>query len=491
MSTVRDRFDAFTAQLKPSQAKEPKQADPPGVIPESLVKSAKLAAWIAFAVLVYFLWLYTLDIAKDRAAPLYISHAGQWIGEIKFWFPYIVGFAGIAVGIPYVAKIAIPVFMSMTWRENLWPKAWSLFIAIAVSLVVIAGTFTVQGETIIESGRESAVAVAQAGQERAGLEASIVGAEAELKTMMDNRNAYLAQAASVGAAEWERSYVQQARREKDARLPQIERALGAARAADAKREEIKALRQQLARSTTTEALVERVETPRNAWIGATLDWLEGARAMLLALVMDIVCLLMPWIALRLEQARARQLAMVRGETFVMGDGRPAWADESHMIRDHRAEAKAEPAPMDAAYQGDVIYDGNTGDEMSWVEGYVNKRQKWVPGHYRKTGKKKPVVVDDVGVVLESDSRAARSEAMAAEVIEEPERSESEVEAKPSEVTSDVAEAPAEEGAAPSDLYAQLGLTEAAPYEVVDYGVEYGPPKPEKLPNGEGVMIAAE
>jgi len=399
--------------------------DPPGVIPESLVKSAKLASWIAFFTLVYFLALYTLDIAKDRAAPLHLTHAGTWIGDIKWYAPYIVGFSGIAIGIPYVAKIAIPVFMSMTWRENAWPKAWSLFIAVAVSLVVIAGTFTVQGETIIESGRDSAIAVEQAGQDRAAIQAQIDGITADLNTAMNNPNRIMAQAASVGAlggaAEWERSYVTQARREKDARLPMLERATGAARAAEAAVAKRDALRQQLARSTTTAAVVDRVETPRNAWIGATLDWLEGARAMLLSFVMDIVCLLMPWIALRLEQARARQLAMVRGETFVMSDGKPAWADEAHMIRDHRQEASVTPAPMDSGFQGDVIYDGHSGDEMSWVEGYVNKRGKWVPGHYRKTGKKRPKVVDDVGVILESDSRAARSEpeAMSAVVIDEP------------------------------------------------------------------------
>ncbi|NBW22689.1 MAG: hypothetical protein EBR82_83565, partial [Caulobacteraceae bacterium] len=83
-------------------AKEP---DPPGVtIPESLVKSAKLASWLAFFSLVYFLWLYTLDIAKDRAAALTLNNVGPFVGlGLQFWWPYIIGFGMVAVGIPYVA----------------------------------------------------------------------------------------------------------------------------------------------------------------------------------------------------------------------------------------------------------------------------------------------------------------------------------------------------------------------------------------------------
>lgn len=288
-------------------------AEPPGVtIPLSLVRSAKLAAWMAYFSLVYFLWLYTLDIARDRAASLHLTHAGAWIGEIQFFFPYIVGFAIVAIGIPYVAKIAIPTFMSLSWRGNFWPKLWALFIAVAVSLVVIAGTFTVQGDTILERDRDAAVAVENVQQGRAALEAQIESRRQELADMMNNNNAYLAQAASVGAAEWERSYIAQARATNDPRLPMIERALGAARSADTARAEINTLRQQLAQSQTVASVQETVTTERTGWIADTLGWLEGARAMLLSFVMDIVCLIMPWIALRLEQARNRQVGIADG-----------------------------------------------------------------------------------------------------------------------------------------------------------------------------------
>lgn len=346
-------------------AREP---DPPGAIPASLVASAKAASWIAYFCLVYFLWLYTLDIAKDRAAPLHMTHVGLWATEgpgLLFWFPYIIGFAVIAIGIPYVAKIAIPTFMSLDWQGNAWPKGWALFIAMSVSLVVFAGTFTIQGDAILEKGRDAAVAVAQVEQSKAVLQAQIAAKEAELKSMMENRNAYLAQAASVGAAEWQRSYINQTPAG-DAQRDRIVRALGAARTADATREEIARLRVLAATQTTTAAVSERVETRAGtSWIGGAIDYIQGIRAILLSLVMDIVALLMPWIALRLEQARSRQI----GET----------PSQYMAIEDHSAEAvPQEIRPMEPMKQRRTFIDEN-GETVT----EVRKKSHWAKVPTRK------------------------------------------------------------------------------------------------------------
>ena len=299
-----------------AEEKKAASVDPVGVtIPLSLVRSAKLAAWMAYFSLVYFLWLYTLDIARDRAASLHLTHVGGWIGEIQFYFPYIVGFAVVAVGIPYVAKIAIPTFMSLNWRDNFWPKLWALFIAAAVSLVVIAGTFTVQGDTLMERDRDAAVAVEGVQQGRAAIEAQIQGITDDLRASTEG-NSTQAQAARVGMlagsveaarAQWTNSYVLPAERSQDANLERIRRATGSAEAAAQAVARREALRQQLATSTTVASVQEHVVTERTGWIAETLGWLEGVRAILLSLVMDIVCLIMPWIALRLEQARNRQM----------------------------------------------------------------------------------------------------------------------------------------------------------------------------------------
>jgi len=349
-----------------------KDPDPPGVtIPESLVKSAKLASWLAFFSLVYFLWLYTLDIARDRAAALQINDVGPFMGlGLEFWFPYIIGFAMVAIGIPYVAKISIPLFMSFRWKGQFYAKIWSLVIAVSVSLVVIAGTFSIQGEAVMEKGRDSAVKVEQIGQNRAAIEAQLALAKQELTDMMNSRSGYLSQAASVGAAQWQAEYVAKLK-SNDPNADRITRALGAAKAADAKRDEIKALTLALAAAPTIASVQQRVTSSGTGWIGSTIDWLEGARAMLLALVMDIVCLVMPWIALRLEQARKLQMDAAAPQVATVDD------DESRpfAIEDLRTAAPVTPQPME-------WYDEN-GDPMTMVSAHPRKKGRKKGG---KTGK---------------------------------------------------------------------------------------------------------
>lgn len=363
-----------------------REPDPPGVtVPAWLVGGTKFAAWIATVVLIYFLFLYTLDIARDRAGALHLTHAGTWVGEITFWVPYIGAFALVAVGIPYVAKIAIPTFVSLSWRQDPTAKVWSLLIAIAVSLVVISGTFAVQGHTIMERDRDAAVAVEQVQQGRSVIEAQIESKRQELADMMNNRNAYLAQAASVGAAEWQRSYID-ATPANDPQRDRIVRALGAARAADTVREEIEGLRAQLAQAPAVASVQREVVTESTGWIASTLGWLEGVRAILLSFVMDIVALIMPLIALRLEQARNRQLGMAKGvplHRYMIPD--MSQPDKPGYVPPEERRVE----PMDAGYKGPVIYEED-GSESRWVEGYVRKKDgKWIPGHYRPTGKKKP------------------------------------------------------------------------------------------------------
>ena len=338
----------------PRRAPEP--ADPPGVtVPASLVRSANLAAWMAYFALVYFLWLYTLDIARDRAGGLHLTQVGTWTGNIEFFFPYVVGFAVVAVGIPYVAKIAIPTFMSLDWRMNFWPKMWALFIATAVSLVVIAGTFTVQGDTLLERDRESAVAVDTVAQEAAVLTSRIADAQHRLDEMTRSESAYIRTAASMSPAAYD-AFVEA--RRGDWQYERLVSYRAQAVEAEALRNQISELRAQQARQTVTSAVAGRVTTADTSWIAATLGWLEGARAILLSLVMDIVCLIMPWIALRLEQARNRQLA-------TSAEASPA--SEAVMIEDLREEAPVAAEPMRPAKRR--ARDGETGDPLTFVEGH--------------------------------------------------------------------------------------------------------------------------
>lgn len=366
-------------------AKEP---DPPGVtIPESLVKSAKLASWLAFFSLVYFLWLYTLDIAKDRAAALQLNDVGPFVGlGLEFWFPYIVGFGMVAVGIPYVAKIAIPVFMSLRWKGQFYPKLWSLFIAVAVSLVVIAGTFTVQGEAVMEKGRDSAVKVEQIGQERAAIQARIDSVQRDIDDLQGKdqaRPTMQMMAAREGEIGWQ-VRIDTARAQDAPNVEAIERALSAAKAADALKAKRADLQAQLAAAPTVASVQQRVETTGTGWIGRTIDWLEGARAMLLALVMDLVCLVMPWIALRLEQARKAQIDAAGPQV--------ATVDESFMIPDLRAQAPVTPQPMEPVMEA---YDEN-GERLVFRKGHFAKKAR--RGKAKETDKPVPLSDTDPRVV---------------------------------------------------------------------------------------------
>lgn len=457
--SARDKVRAALASLLQRKRDE----DPPGVtVPAYLVRSAKLASWMAYFALVYFLWLYTLDIARDRSADLRLTSAGTWSGDLSFSFPYIVGFAVVAIGIPYVAKLAIPTFMSLTWRDHAWPKAWSLFIAFSVSLVVIAGTFTVQGDTLLERDRNAAVAVAGVEQNNAARQGRISALESELRTMMENRNSYLAQAASVGAAEWQRSYIDQTSAS-DPQRDRIVRALGAARRADSIRAELSALREQAATATTAVAVQGRVATESTTWIAATLAWLEGARAMLLSLVMDIVCLLMPWIAMRLEQARATQLAAVSPREF----------NAAYAIEDLRDEDPVTPQPMEGARE--VVTDAETGERLERIQPRSYWRRK--KGQRQRVRLESEQLPDEAGVAVDGGGRAGRQV--------------DDVAASPPVETPEPTAPPSDDSPAPETLEPRQAeeISEEDADAILALDNDASPETP--LPNAEGVMVNEE
>lgn len=454
-----DRLRAFVPKRAPAPP------DPPNVtVPASLVRSAHVAAWLAYFCLVYFLWLYTLDIARDRAEALHLTHVGAWVGDLQFWFPLIIGFAVVSVGIPYVAKIAIPTFMSLTWREAFWPKAWALFIAVAVSLVVLAGTFTVQGDAILERERDSSVAVDRVAQEAAVQTARIADVQHRLDEMTGSNDPYVRVASSMTPAAYER-WVEARRGDWQYERFVAHRETSAE--AERLRNEMTRLREEQAVQTVASEVVGRVETERTGWISATLGWLEGARAMLLSAVMDIVCLLMPWIALRLEQARNRQLAAADFKASI---------DDAHMIPDLRSETAPEPQPMDPPRE--VVRDAETGEELVRVrpKAYWRKRK----GQKQEVNVAPEPMPDDVGfpdaartamsteAMMASGAMAAEADT-AREPVQEPA-------AEPASSDSEDGEhqAPGEDEAA---LWEALAAEEAPAEETET-----------ELPNKEGVMV---
>lgn len=340
-------------RLREARAAMPKRVerpDPPGVtIPAYIPAQLKALSWLATIGVFYMLWLFSVGAARDAAAALHITHAGTWTGDLLFWFPVVAAYLIIAWVVAWTGKVAVPAFVSLRWTgDEKWPKAWMLVIMIAVSAVIIGGSIVVQTETRFEGNREAAVAVEQVQRGRAAIEAERDAAREELNQALSNTNAYLNQAANVGAAEWERSYVAQARATNDPRLPQIERALGAARRADELRAEIRRLTTEIAQAPTDASVTQRVATSEaDQAMGGFVDWIGAVRAIMLAILQDIACLLLPWIAMRTEQARNRQMA-------TSADIEPA--DKAHMIPDLRAETEVVPEPMEPIQEA-VFVDG--------------------------------------------------------------------------------------------------------------------------------------
>lgn len=383
----------------PKFERKVKEADPPGVtVSAELVRGAKFASSVAYVALMYFLWERVLDVSEAQHSTLEVSHFGVWSNlNLSLFFPLVIGYIFVVIGVPYVAKIAIPILVSLTWRENFWPKTIALVQTILVSVVLITGTATVGSNAIIESERSAAVAVEEVQQSRTGIQNQIERRRAELQTMMDNRNAYLAQAASVGAAEWQRSYID-ATPANDPQRDRIVRALGAARAADAVRANIAQLEAQLDGMQTTAAVSSEVVTARTQTLNGVMDFLNTFWVMFLAVVMDFACLFMPWIAMRLEQKRNHQLGLVNS---VDASG---WAPEGLRIEDLRAQEPIAKNPVKVETQVRAT-NAETGEE----EVLIKPKPYW---RKAKRGVQTPVEVapeippDETGVAQDGGNRIA-------------------------------------------------------------------------------------
>jgi len=201
----------------------------------------------------------------------------------------------------------------------------------------------------------------------------------------------------VGAAEWQRSYID-ATPANDPQRDRIVRALGAARAADAVRANIAGLEAQLDGMQTTAAVSSEVVTARTQTLNSVMDFLNTFWVLLLAVVMDFACLFMPWIAMRLEQKRNRQLGLVNS---VEASG---WAPEGLRIEDLRAQEPIERNTVKMETQVRAT-NNETGEE----EILVKPKPYW---RKAKRGQPTPVMVtpdipdDERGVTIDGGNRIA-------------------------------------------------------------------------------------
>jgi hypothetical protein len=463
----------------------PKEPDPPGVtIPAWLPKQLKALSWVATAGVFYMLWLFSLSAAKDAAAALEITHAGTWVGQIAYYFPVIAGYLLIACVVAWTGKVAVPAFVSLPWKGAAWPKAWMLIIMVSASAVIMAGSITVQTETRFEANRDSAVKVEQVGAGRAALEAQKKAAEDDLARMQNSSIGYLATAAGVGAVQWQAEYIDKLAKG-DPNADRIKRALGAAKAADAKRDEIKRLTVAIAMAPTTASVAKRVTVgDADDAMARFIDWLGSIRSILLAILQDIACLLLPWIAMRTEQARARQLAAAREAAG------PAVAtiDESHMIPHFTEQVPVKPYE-DAVREA---YDEN-GELMVFRKGHFAKKAR--KGKAKESDKPVPIADTDPRVVRDLERADAAVSDQAGNVAGG---------SRADRTREDAGFGNAQNDLEPSQTtHAEREITLAEAQALVDAGthewaeddtgarfvreVDAGT----RLPNGEGVMVDAD
>lgn len=371
--------------------------DPPGVVPAWLVRMADLTSWILIAALMYFLFLWTLEISGDRATPLLISKAGIWELNTAFYWPLLIGFLGSAIGLPLLAKIGIPIFCELSFKKpgQGWPKFWMLILIILTSLVIIAGNMHVINGARLEKNREGAVKVELNDQARGALQANLDAINQDLADITNPAlTTYQAQSAREGAAAWAKR-VATAKAQNDYQADAIERAMASAERGDQLRKDRKAAMLALAGAPTQAAAAERIVT-QGDWVTSLVDEIDRVRAVMLGAVQDLAALLLGWIAYRLAAVRKQQLAdweAVHAEPH---------AEPGVDLRITDGTDQWQPVP------NETTYDPDTGEELIPV-----RRRKEV--HYRRKPKSKK---DDAQAPIgASDPRASAANQLGSEELE--------------------------------------------------------------------------
>lgn len=374
--------------------------DPPGVTPAWLVRSVNAIAWLFVLILVMTVFLRSLDIARDKAVPLEITHAGTWVGQIAFFFPLFAPLVLAAVALPWTAKVIIPAFCTFDWKDKRQraPKIWCGVIAVFVAIVTMTSGFPLYHGAFNERFKQEAVRMEQVDQSHAKLEADLAAIEADLKDITNPAlTTYQAQASREGAAAWAKR-VAIAKAQNDWQADAIERALASAERGDQLRKQRSEAIKALAVAPTKAQAMEQVKGVESYGSDKMVDFINAWWGFALFIVIELCALIAGWLAYMMAMVRTRQLAdweSVHSEPV---------ADAGIDLRITDGTDQWQPVP------NETTYDEN-GDELIPV-----RRRKEV--HYRRKPKKK----DDAQAPLNAtDPRAP----VANQVVSEPRELESE------------------------------------------------------------------
>lgn len=357
----------------------------------------------AAVVEVYWAFLFCIEATGHLAIDWATAVGSDTAPEGAWHFAFVVNSVAVLLGL-VCATVPI-VMISMVWLPvqftmrgtGAWRRGTMIFCGLLANLLVIVSGTVVMNGNRQEQVREGVVVEQTAAQGRAAIDARLAFEQEQLRLALNNTNPYLNQAANVGAAEWERSYVAQARATNDPRLPQLERALGAARAADERRANIERLTVERAiaapEAATATVVDDRVGAELNAFAQAVEVW----RPPFVALICTLVGIFGSWWVLALMQGLNPRDVL-----------RSGWADESHRIEDLREQepVASHPVQMQTVMEEEDL---NTGE----------KRRMVTPKPYWRTVKKgqkqrveipPEVEADEVGVSTDGGNRIAQTPA---------------------------------------------------------------------------------
>lgn len=296
-------------RLSEFRPKSTQEDDPPGVTPLWLVRSVNWIAWLFVAILVMTVFLRALDIARDKAVPLEVTHAGTWIGQLAFFFPLFAPLVLAAIALPWTAKVIIPAFCSFDWRNKRHraPKVWCGVITVCVAVVTMTSGFPLYHGAYNERFKQEAVKLEQVDQRRASLEAEKQSIDEDLKALADSPNKYQAGAALAGAEAWKKR-IAQAEADDDPQLGMIKKALSDAERGDQLRAERKKAIAAVSMAPTKAAALEQVKGAESYGSDAVVDFINAWWGFALFIVIEMCALVAGWIAYMMQMVRTQQLA---------------------------------------------------------------------------------------------------------------------------------------------------------------------------------------
>lgn len=261
-----------------------------------------------------------------------IPAASVWNFAFETHWPIFLGLVCATIPIVMLSMVWLPVQFAMR-GSGMWRRGTVIAVGVLANLLVIVSGTVVMNGNRQEQVRAAVVVEQTAEQGRAAIDARLSFAREELRIATTNTNPYLNQAANVGAAEWERSYVAQARATNDPRLPQLERAMGAARRADALRADIERLTVERATAAPEAASAANVEDTVGRELNTFAQIVEVWRPPFVAVICCLIGIFGAWWVLALMQGLNPRDVL-----------RSGWADEAHRLEDKRHEAPVEKQP---------------------------------------------------------------------------------------------------------------------------------------------------